>query len=514
MEVTDPSTSTRVYDIPACDESDVNLAVAAARKAFDEGVWSDLTGHERASYLRRIANGIRECSDRLSVIESVDCGKPLKESLWDIDDAASCFDYYADMAEKLDRRQGETVEMPDPDFRTALRREPVGVAALITPWNYPLLMAVWKVAPALAAGCTVILKPSELASLTCLELAVIAEKAELPKGVFNIVTGYGVDTGAPLSAHPNVDKVAFTGSVPTGKKVMMAAAERIKNVSLELGGKSAFLIFDDVDVDDAVEWIMFGAFWTNGQICSATSRVLLHSAIAEKVLAKLKEETEKIKPAVAVGDVDMRAAAEGGEIKQWPQCEEEGVSTIGPIVSAAQLAKIEGYIQSGKEEGATLLTGGGRPHHILTSTAEEREKVEGGGGGYFLSPTVFANVEPNMKIWREEIFGPVLSIKTFDTEEEAVALANDSDFGLAAAVMTKDEDRMQNVAKKLRSGIVWLNCSQPCFVQAPWGGMKQSGLGRELGPFGLDNYLEVKQITRYATGQPWGWYQKKPNSKL
>jgi len=474
LPVIDPSTEEVFHHVASATQEDVDLAVEAARTAFvNENGWSSWSGKMRAVYLRKISDKLKEKKDFLGKIETKDCGKPLREALWDMDDVAGCFAYYADLAEKLDERQNTVVEVPDNKFKTVIQYLPVGVVAAIIPWNYPLLMAAWKVAPALAAGCTIILKPSENTSLTALELAAIADEIGLPVGVLNVITGYGPSAGEPLTKHVAVDKIAFTGSVPTGSRIMHAAADEIKKISLELGGKSPIIVFDDVDIKEAVEWVMFGCFWTNGQICSATSRLLVHESIASKLFSRLKEETEKINVVEPTSELDP---------------------IIGPVVSKAQYDKVMGYIAKGKAEGATVLCGGKRPIN--------KPK------GYYIEPTIFTSVNPGMTIWREEIFGPVLSVMTFKTEKEAIQLANDSNFGLGAAVISKDTQRCQRIAKQFRAGIVWINCSQPCFIQGPWGGLKKSGIGRELGTWGLDSFLEVKQITEYTSTDPWGWYIK------
>ncbi|MFD1556701.1 aldehyde dehydrogenase family protein [Paraburkholderia silviterrae] len=472
FDTIDPSTGKVIASVAAATAEDVDLAVTAARKAFDNGPWPRMSGAERAAVLRRIGKGIRDRLQELAEIEVRDNGKPLPEALWDLGDAAGCFEYYAGLAEKLDDDTEKPVVLPDDRFSSVARKEPVGVAGAIIPWNFPLLMAAWKVAPALAAGCTMVLKPSELTPLTALELGDIATAADLPPGVLNIVTGLGKDAGAPLSEHPDIDKLAFTGSVPTGSRIMQAAARDIKNVSLELGGKSPFIVFDDSDIDAAVEWIMFGIFWNQGEVCSATSRVLVQRCIYERLLQRLAEETRQI----TIGNGL-----------------EEGV-LLGPLVSKGQYDKVLEAVERGKSEGARLVTGGGRPAHL------ER--------GYFMEPVVFADVPEDSWVWREEIFGPVVCIRPFDSEAEAVRSANDSRFGLGAAVMSRDSERCERVARALRAGIVWINCSQPTFTEAPWGGYKQSGIGRELGEWGLNNYLETKQITRYESDKPWGWYIK------
>ncbi|MGF6652424.1 betaine-aldehyde dehydrogenase [Paraburkholderia youngii] len=472
FETIDPSSEQIIAKVAAATAEDVDLAVQAARKAFDEGPWPRMSGAERAAVLRRIGKGIRDRLQELAEIEVRDNGKPFPEALWDVGDAAGCFEFYANLAEKLDESRETPVALSDDRFSSVARKEPVGVAGAIIPWNFPMLMAAWKVAPALAAGCTMVLKPSELTPLTALELANIASVADLPPGVLNVLTGLGKDAGAPLAEHAGIDKLAFTGSVPTGSRIMQAAARDIKNVSLELGGKSPFIVFDDSDIEAAVEWIMFGIFWNQGEVCSATSRVLVQRGIYDRLLERLKEETQKLTIGNGLQD---------------------GV-LLGPIVSKGQYEKVREAVERGVTEGARLVAGGGRPAHL--------------DKGYFMEPVVFADVPAGSWVWNEEIFGPVVCIRPFDDEAEAVRSANDSRFGLAAAVMSRDNTRCERVARALRAGIVWINCSQPTFTEAPWGGYKQSGIGRELGEWGLNNYLETKQITRYDSDKPWGWYIK------
>ena len=472
FDTIDPSNESVITQVAAATAEDIDLAVNAARRAFDEGPWPQMSGAERAAILRAIASGIRERQDKLAELEVRDNGKPLPEAQWDIADTAGCFDFYADLADDLDGHREQNISLADERFTSIARKEPVGVAGAIIPWNFPMLMAAWKVAPALAAGCCMVLKPSELTPLSALELADIAHQAGLPAGVLNVVTGLGPDAGAPLSEHPGIDKLAFTGSVPTGTRIMQAAARDIKNISLELGGKSPFIIFDDSDIEAAVEWIMFGIFWNQGQVCSATSRVLVQRNLYEPLLKRLVEQTQR----VSIGN-GM----------------DEGV-LLGPLVNRGQYDKVLAAIARGREEGATLLAGGTRLANC--------EK------GYFLTPAIFADVPQDSWIWTEEIFGPVVCVRPFDDEADALRSANDSRFGLAAAVMSRDLARAERVARRLRAGIVWINCSQPTFTEAPWGGYKQSGIGRELGEWGLNNYLETKQITRYDSEQPWGWYIK------
>ncbi|MDD2058562.1 aldehyde dehydrogenase family protein [Pseudomonas sp. GD03860] len=468
----DPSSEVLIARVAAATAADVDLAVQAARRAFDEGPWPQMSGSARAAVLRRIAQGIRDRQQALAELEVRDNGKPLPEALWDIGDTAGCFDFYADLAEGLDDQQEHAVALADERFSSVVRKEPLGVAGAIIPWNFPMLMAAWKVAPALAAGCCMVLKPSELTPLTALELARIADAAGLPAGVLNVLPGLGQQAGAALAEHPGIDKLAFTGSVPTGSRIMQAAANDIKNISLELGGKSPFILFADSDVEAAVEWIMFGIFWNQGQVCSATSRVLVQRDLYAPLLERLRQEAEKIRIGNGLDD---------------------GV-LLGPLVSKGQYDKVRSAIAGGQEDGARLVYGGGRPAGL--------------DQGFYLQPTIFADVPLGSRIWREEIFGPVVCLRPFDDEAEAVRCANDSRFGLAAAVMSKDLARAERVARKLRAGIVWINCSQPTFTEAPWGGYKQSGIGRELGEWGLNNYLEIKQITRYDSDQAWGWYLK------
>ena len=405
----------------------------------------------------------------------MNAGKPLKEAIWDVSDVSVAFRHNADLAEKLDGRQGKSIDVGMSEFEVRLYYEPAGVVGCIIPWNYPLLMAAWKVGAALAAGCCIVLKPSELTPFTALDLAKIAtEEAGLPPGVLNLVCGMGPDVGAPLAAHPDIEKVSFTGSVATGSRVMHACADGIRNVTLELGGKSPIIIFDDVDVDKAVEWLMFGIFWTNGQICSSTSRALIHEAVAPKILQRLAEVVNTIKACD-------------------PLTPGEDTPYIGPLISRAQYDKVMGYITAGKEQGAQLVCGGGRPEGCSDK-------------GFFVAPTVFADVTPQMRIWQEEIFGPVLSVMTFTDEAAALHLANDTWSGLAAAVLTADSARSQRLSRAFKTGIVWVNCSQPCFVQAPWGGVRKSGIGRDNGEHGMESYLEVKQVVEYKADTPWGWF--------
>jgi betaine-aldehyde dehydrogenase len=456
IPVINPATEEPIGMVALGNRADVDSAVQSARAAFPK--WSRTSGAERAKYLRAIAARIREKSEDLARLSSLNNGKPLFESRMDMSDAAATYEYYAGLSEQLDSRQGQPVALQADQFSSLTYLEPTGVVALIVPWNFPFVTTAWKVAPALAAGCTVVLKPSEITPLVELELGTIAQEVALPPGVLNIVNGNGTVVGAALVDHPDVAKISFTGSNRVGEHVMQAAARRIANVSLELGGKSPILVFEDAAIQPAVELIVGGIFFNCGQMCSATSRLLVQRSITPQLLQSLKQAAE----AIRVGDAFT-----------------DGV-TMGPLTSAAQLQTVSGYIERAQEEGLQLLTGGKRLARR----------------GYFFEPTIFVDVPTSSALWRQEIFGPVLCVQTFATEQEAVALANDSDFGLAATIVSGDANRAQRVARSLQAGHIWINGPQAVFPETSWGGFKRSGLGRELGPWGLSAYLEVKQITQ------------------
>lgn len=466
----DPSDESVIAEIAQATAEDAEAAIIAARKAFDNGSWSGLTGSQRAKYLRAMAQEIEDNLDFFAKLEVQDNGKPFTEAQLDIKGVIHCFNFYAQMAEDFENNQESELEINTADYTCLVRKEPLGVVSAIIPWNFPLDMAAWKVAPALAAGCTMVLKPSDVTPMTAIELGRICEKVGLPKGVLNIVTGSGSVIGPVLCEHPYVDKVAFTGSGPVGKQIMRGAADTVKKISLELGGKSPLIIFDDVDINTAVEWIMFGIFWNQGQVCSATSRVLVQENIYDELTARLVQEAEKI---IIGKGMDQNVQ-------------------LGPVVNKKQYHSIMTIIEQGQADGVPLLTGGKRPPQFQN--------------GYFIEPTVFGDVPENHPIWTDEIFGPVVAIRRFKDEDEAVAMANNSELGLAAGVISKNLERANRVARNLQAGIVWVNCSQPLFLQAPWGGYKQSGIGRELGKWGFDNYLETKQITTYHSEAPLGWY--------
>jgi betaine-aldehyde dehydrogenase len=466
FEVMNPATAEPMATVPDAGAEDVDRAVKAARRAFDGG-WRDATAQERGRILLRLADTVRREAKRLAALETLNSGKPLAESEFDINDAATCFEYYGGLATKL---HGEVLPVPDNALSMALK-EPVGVAAQIIPWNYPLLMAAWKLAPAICAGCSMVIKPAEQTPVTLLELARFFEECGLPRGVVNVVTGFGETAGAPLVAHPQVDKIAFTGSVAVGKGVMRAAAETLKKVSLELGGKSPNIFFADADFEAAVDGALFGVFVNQGEVCSAGSRVLVQKPIYEKMLDAMVQKAKRIKLGPGT----------------------DPATKMGPLVSKEQMERVVRYQQIGKKE-AKLAAGGGRP----ADAALQR--------GYFVEPTIFYDVDNSATIAREEIFGPVMAVIPFEDEADAVRIANDSPYGLAAAVWSRDIFKCFRMVKKLQAGIVWVNHMQPTYVEAPWGGYKMSGIGRELGPWGAEEYLQVKQVHINLNEQPIGWY--------
>jgi len=397
-------------------------------------------------------------------------------------DAIAACGHFADLAEAQDGHQDEVIDNgTNGDFISKIRLEPIGVIGAITPWNYPFLMGIWKVIPAIAAGCTIVLKPSELAPLSCILFGELCNEAGLPRGAINVIPGLGPDAGTPLTNHTGIDKISFTGSVPTAQKIMAAAARGPRAISLELGGKSPLIVFEDADIPGAVDWIITGILWGSGQVCSATSRVLIHSSIKQKVLDAIVARVELIKI---------------GDSLSPDQMNHQG-ATMGPVVNKSQYEKILAYIADGEAEGLTYAYGGVAKQNALRENESTRD-------GYFITPTIFTDVPLTSKLWREEIFGPVLCVREFSTEEEAIRVANDSIYGLAAAVFSADEVRCERVTRRLRAGIVWKNCCQPAFIQCPWGGVKQSGFGRELGRWGLEEFTSVKQVTSTKCGFNWG----------
>ena len=458
IEVINPATEASLAHVSVGDASTVAQAVEAASAAFID--WSKSTGRERAAVLRKIAQGVSAQREQLMQLQSSNNGKPLFEAGIDVDDVIATFDYYAGMCDDMDAAQDRPVALPGEDFSARLRREPCGVVGLIVPWNFPMVTTAWKLAPALAAGCCVVLKPSEVTPLAELQLAQIIAQAGLPAGVFNLVCGTGLAVGAPLAADRRVAKMSFTGSNAVGVQVMQRAAETIKGVSLELGGKSSLLVLADADLDLAVELACGGGFFNAGQMCSATSRVLVADSLADAFLQRLQTRAEGIRVADPFAD----------EVE------------MGALINRAQYQRVLGHIQRGIADGARLLCGGERPAELAK--------------GYFIRPTVFTDVPLNSALWNEEIFGPVLCVRRFTTAEEAIALANDSDFGLVASVVSADVDTAERVANALQAGLVWINAPQVIFPQTAWGGYKQSSIGRELGPWGLAAFQEIKHVIR------------------
>ncbi|MCR8856188.1 aldehyde dehydrogenase family protein [Bacillus pseudomycoides] len=450
---------------------DAKYAIEVARATFDSGIWSETSAAERASYLFKIADEIDKNLKELARLETMDNGKTYREAEGDIGDAAACFRYYAGLITKPD---GQTYHVADP-MQAMVVREPVGVCGLIVPWNYPLLMSVWKIAPALAAGNTIVFKPSEVTPITVMKLFEIMEKVELPKGVANMVMGAGPIVGNEIAASNKVDMISFTGGTKTGKHIMRTAADNMKKISLELGGKSPNIIFADADFETAVDYALFGIYAGAGQVCSAGSRILVEESVYDRFVNRFVERAKQIN--VGPGD--------------------NPESEMGPLVSQEHMEKVLRYIEIGKDEGAEIVCGGKR---IL---------ADGKGDGFFIEPTVFVNVKPDMRIVQEEIFGPVVVIQKFKDEQEAIELANGTDYGLAGSVFTVDGAKAMRVIRKLRAGITWINSYHPTYNEAPWGGYKQSGIGRSLGTFGLEEFQEIKQININLEVEPIGWFANK-----
>ncbi|HUE22285.1 MAG TPA: aldehyde dehydrogenase family protein, partial [Bryobacteraceae bacterium] len=465
LPVYDPSTEEVIAEVPDAGADDIDCAVQAAVAAFESGPWPQTTAQDRGRLLFNMAGRIRAHAPHLAELESRNCGKPIVEAEYDINDTATCFEYYGGMATKV---LGHVNPVPDNALSLALR-EPVGVAGQIVPWNYPLLMAAWKLAPALAAGCTCVLKPAEQTPLTALEIAGWFAEAGFPPGVVNVVPGFGESAGAPLVAHPGVDKIAFTGSAAVGKLIMKSAADTVKRVTLELGGKSPNIFFADADFEAAIDGALFGVFINQGEVCSAGSRILVEKPIYHKFVEAMVEKSKRI--------------------RLGPPLDRE--TKMGPLVSREQYDRVRQYQELGKSE-ARLVAGGGR--------------APGEAKGYYVEPTIFADVDNSARIARDEIFGPVAAVIPFDGEADAIRIANDTPYGLAAAVWSRDIFRAFRIVKALRAGIVWVNHMQPTHVEAPWGGYKQSGFGRELGPWGIEEYLETKQVYINLNEQPIGWY--------
>ncbi len=468
-KVINPCNQETVAEAPQGNRKDCREAIRAAREAFDNGQWPKLTGQQRGELVYKMGELIERDQEELAFLETLNTGKTVEESRWDMEDIAGIFKYYGGLA---DKENGETISSPVPDTTSVAVREPVGVCGQISPWNYPLLQAAWKLAPALAAGCTVILKPSEITPLTALKAAELAEEAGIPAGVLNVVLGPGSSVGAELSESHEVDLISFTGGIVTGKKIIKSASENVKKIALELGGKNPNIIFADADFDLALDHALNGVFFHAGQICSAGARVLVQEDIHDRFVDALRERMSKIR----IGD---------GRAEK---------TQMGPLISAEHLAKVEEYVHLASQEGANLLLGGKRP-----------DSPELKNGFYFL-PTLFTQCTQDMRIVQEEVFGPVITVEKFRTEEEAVRMANATVYGLSAGFWTKDADRIKRVSPKLRFGTVWINDFNVYFTQAPWGGYKQSGLGRELGKTGLEEYTEIKHIYQNHNNKVINWF--------
>ncbi|MEZ6127734.1 MAG: aldehyde dehydrogenase family protein [Planctomycetaceae bacterium] len=454
FQTINPATEEVICEVAEGDKADVDLAVHAAQAAFESGPWSKMDARDRGRLLNKLADLMEKHLEELAALETLDNGKPIGDArAADLPLAIDCLRYYAGWADKI---HGDTIPVRG-DYFCYTRREPVGVCGQIIPWNFPILMTAWKWGPALATGNTIVMKPAEQTPLTCLRLGELALEAGFPPGVINIVPGYGPTAGAAIVKHPLVDKVAFTGSVETGQRIMADAALTLKRITLELGGKSPNIVFADADLDAAIAGAEFGLFFNQGQCCCAGSRLFVEDAIHEEFVERIVDRASQ-------------------RVLGNPFDDE---TTQGPQVDREQFDKIMGYIQSGNSEGATCLTGGQRR----------------GSRGFFIEPTVFSNVTDDMKISREEIFGPVMSVLKFNDIDEVIKRGNNTTFGLAAAVWTSDVSKAHRIAHNLRAGTVWVNCYDVFDAAAPFGGFKMSGIGRELGEAGLANYTELKTVT-------------------
>ncbi|HEV7890762.1 MAG TPA: aldehyde dehydrogenase family protein [Pyrinomonadaceae bacterium] len=466
-----PATGATLAEVAEGDKADIDKAVAAARRAF-EGAWSKVSARDRGRMMYKLAQLIEAKTSDLAAIETSDNGKPIKETTYvDLPQVVENFEYFAGWATKI---EGETIPVPGQMFNYTLR-EPVGVCGQIIPWNFPLLMAAWKLAPALAAGNTVVLKPAEQTPVGAMELASLIQEAGFPDGVVNIVPGYGETAGAALASHPDIDKVAFTGSTEVGKIIARTAADNLTKVSLELGGKAPNIVFADADMDQAVNGAMMGIFFNQGQVCCAGSRLFLDARVKDEFLERFQERAGRVK----VGDPsDMN-------------------TQMGPQVSEEQLNRIKGYVDIAKGEGATVLSGGCPP------------QLEGDfQKGYFFQPTIFGEVKNNMRVAQEEIFGPVVSVITFEDEDELIKQANEIVYGLSAGIWTKDITRAHRFAKAVKAGVVWINTYNMFNAASPFGGYKQSGYGREMGKHALEMYTQVKSVWVDLSGKPIGWFGK------
>jgi betaine-aldehyde dehydrogenase len=453
---------------------DARLAIAAAKEAFyGKGEWRRMDSQKRADIILKIADLMDKRRDELARTDTLDNGKPLRESEGDVDDAIHCFKYYAGLI-KAPYGGVYDVNSNFGEMHSYTIHEPVGVCGQITPWNYPLLMAVWKIAPALSAGNSIVFKPSSNTPLSSVILFEIMEEAGVPKGTVNLVMGSGGTVGNEIAASPDVDMITFTGSTEVGQEIAKAAIGNLKKVGLELGGKSPNIIFADADFEGAIEWAMIGIFFNQGEVCSAGSRIIIEESIKDEFVARLAQRANAMTLGNGLNNPDM-----------------------GPLVSEDHMYTVLKYIQTAKEEGATCVCGG---YRYTTGDCAK---------GYFIRPTIFDHCNSNTTIVKEEVFGPVVTIQTFRTEREAIKLANDTIYGLAGAVFTSDGARALRVIKEIRAGITWINCYNPTYNEAPWGGYKMSGYGRELGIQGLGEYQEVKQININLHPGTVGWYEER-----
>ncbi|MGY0693851.1 betaine-aldehyde dehydrogenase [Virgibacillus sp. FSP13] len=451
------------------NEKDAKCAIAAAREAFDRAEWAAIPAAERGKIVHNIAGLIERDREELAELESLDTGKTVEESREDMDDIAGVFRYFAEMA---DKDGGDIIDSPIPNSTSRVVHEPVGVCGQITPWNYPLLQASWKLAPALAAGNTLVMKPSEITPLTSVKVFELMEEAGVPAGVVNLVLGPGNSVGAELSANNDVDLISFTGGIETGKQIMQAASSNVKNLALELGGKNPNIVFADADFETAVDQAMNAVFFHAGQICSAGTRLIIEESIHDDFVRALVDRVKKIKLGSGFDEATQ----------------------MGPLISKEQLNKVVNYVENGKKEGATVAVGGDYP--------DDPELHN----GFFYLPTVLTDCTTDMSVVQDEGFGPVITVEKFYTEAEAVRLANDSIYGLSGGVFTNDIAKAERCVAKMRMGTVWINDVNLYFPHAPWGGYKQSGIGRELGKTGLEEYQETKHIFRNLKPEPVNWF--------